>query len=175
MPLNMTNSSPPAPEVIILVAMAQNRVIGHQGQIPWHIPADIKLFKEVTMGHAIIMGRKTYDSIGHPLPGRTNIVISRQPDLTIPGCLTAPSVTAGLELAAQNHDKIFNIGGSQIFSAGLPQTDTIYLTQLQREVPGDTFFPEIPPEFTEISARKLPAQEPLIFKVYKRRQRNKDS
>lgn len=155
-------------EIIIMVAMAQNRVIGHNNKIPWHIPAEVRFFKEQTMGHAIIMGRKTYESIGRPLPGRTNIVISRQPDLTIAGCLFATSVDKAIALAAEKHDKIFNIGGSQIFREAMAMTDTIYLTELQREVAGDILFPEIPAEFIETSCEKLEAEEELLFKVYRR-------
>ena len=163
------SNSPTKKEVIILVAMAQNRVIGHQNRIPWHIPEDVKLFKDVTMGHAMVMGRKTYDSIGRPLPGRTNIVISRQADLEIEGCLTATSLDEAVKLASQQHDKIFNIGGSQIFAQGMATTDTIYLTELQREVEGDILFPEIPAEFEEVSCQPLEAKEPLLFKIFRRK------
>ncbi|MEN8139728.1 MAG: dihydrofolate reductase [Thermodesulfobacteriota bacterium] len=156
-------------ELISLVAMAKNRVIGHANQIPWHIPEDVRLFKEVTMGHAMIMGRKTYDSIGRPLPGRDSIVISRQKGLTIPGCQVAASVAEAVELAAKKHEKIFNIGGEQIFIAAMDLTDTIYLTELQREVAGEILFPPIPPEFSLESSRVLEAKEPLLFKIYRRK------
>ena len=151
-----------------MVAMARNRVIGRHNQIPWHIPAEIRFFKDQTMGHALIMGRKTYDSIGRPLPGRSNIVISRQAGLKIPGCQVANSIAQAVELANVKHEKIFNIGGSHIFQAGLAHTDTIYLTELQREVEGDIFFPEIPKEFIEVSSRKMEAEEPLLFKIFRR-------
>ncbi|MEE4313767.1 MAG: dihydrofolate reductase, partial [Desulfofustis sp.] len=86
------------PEVIIVVAIAKNGVIGHQGTLPWHLPSDLRHFKETTLGAPIIMGRKTYDAIGKPLPGRDNIVLSRDPDRSIPGCLVVSSLAAALEL-----------------------------------------------------------------------------
>ena len=146
--------------------MAANRVIGHNNTIPWHIPADLLHFKELTMGHALIMGRKTYESIGRPLPGRLNIIISRQPDLAIAGYQTVPNLEIALEQAAKSHNKIFIIGGGEIFRISMAIADTIYLTQLQRSVEGDIVFPELSADFNEVSSEMLEAEEPLLFTVY---------
>jgi dihydrofolate reductase len=105
----------PPPPIFLLVAMAENRVIGKNGSIPWHIPEEVAHFIRTTLGHALVMGRKTYDSIGRPLPGRTNIVISNQPDLVIEGCRMAASLTEALDIAKELHEKIFVIGGGEIF------------------------------------------------------------
>jgi len=125
--------------------MARNRVIGKGGALPWRLPEDLKRFRSLTMGHPIIMGRKTYDSIGRPLPGRRNIVISRQPGLVIDGVETAASLQAALEMAA-DADEVFVIGGQQIYQAALPIADRIELTRIDRDFEGDVLFPEIDPE-----------------------------
>jgi dihydrofolate reductase len=128
--------------------MARNRVIGRAGTMPWHIPADLRYFKAVTMGKPLIMGRKTFQSIGRPLPGRTNIVITRQADFTAEGVLILPDWEAALSLAgdiAQRDgvDEIMIVGGGEIYALALPHADRIYLTEIQIDAAGDTVFPEI--------------------------------
>jgi dihydrofolate reductase len=145
------------PKVILIVAMARNRVIGKGGALPWRLPEDLKRFRGLTMGHPIVMGRKTYDSIGRALPGRRNIVISRQPDLAIEGVETTTSLAAALAMTA-GADKVFVIGGQQIYQAALPMADRIELTQIDKDFEGDVLFPEIDPAQWQESARQ-PGQE----------------
>ncbi len=125
----------------IIVAVAENGVIGCHNRLIWHISEDLKRFKALTTGHPIIMGRKTYDSIGRPLPGRQNIVISRNPELKIEGCDVVGSLSEAIEIA-QGEEK-FVIGGGEIYRQALPLCDRLYLTKVEQSPEGDTFFPEI--------------------------------
>ena len=128
----------------IVVAMNPSRVIGVNGDLPWRFREDLRHFKRTTMGHAIIMGRKTWDSIGRPLPGRRNIVISRNINLSIEGCDVVHSVQSAIDLARQGGDECpMIIGGSTIYAAALSSATKIYLTEVNTEVEGDTFFPEL--------------------------------
>ena len=129
-------------KISIVVAMAANRVIGNNNQLPWHLPADLKHFKQTTMGKPILMGRKTWESIGRPLPGRTNIVITRDENYAAPGCLVVHSVEAAMQ-AAEQQDEVMVIGGAEFYNQVLPRTDTIYLTRIHQDFEGDTFFPEL--------------------------------
>ena len=129
--------------IALVVAMAENRVIGKENKLIWHLPADLKFFKNLTTGHPIIMGRKTYESIGKPLPNRTNIIITRQADFTAEGCLVAHSLTEALMMAQQLDSDIFVIGGAEIYKQAMFLADTIYLTEVHHTFEGDTFFPEI--------------------------------
>ena len=129
--------------IALVVAMAENRVIGKENKLIWHLPADLKFFKNLTTGHPIIMGRKTFESIGKPLPNRTNIVITRQADFTAEGCMVAHSLTEALMLAQQLDSDIFVIGGAEIYKQAMFLADTIYLTEVHHTFEGDTFFPEI--------------------------------
>jgi dihydrofolate reductase len=126
----------------IVVAMAANNVIGRDNELPWHLPADLQHFKQTTMGKPILMGRKTYESIGRPLPGRTNIVITRDGSYTAEGCEVVTSIPAALEAAA-GHDEVMVIGGAELYRQVLPEVETIYLTRIHESVEGDTRFPEI--------------------------------
>lgn len=162
----MTAGRPP---IILLVAMAENRVIGKDNTIPWHIPEEVAHFKRTTMGHALVMGRKTYDSIGHPLPGRTNIVISSQPDLTIEGCKVVPSLQEALDVAGALHEKIFVIGGGEIFKQSMALADSIYLSIIHRPVDGTVFFPDFSEaEFIKTFSEYVEASEPYTFEIYER-------
>lgn len=127
----------------IIAAFGENRVIGSQGRIPWHLPADFKRFKELTMGHPIIVGRKTFESIGKPLAGRTNIVITTQNDFGAEGCLVAHSLEDALRLAesAEGASEVFVIGGERIYKLALPKAQTMYLTKVHGVFGGDAFFP----------------------------------
>lgn len=132
-------------KISLIVAMASNRAIGIDNRLPWHLPADLRKFKQITMGSPILMGRKTYDSIGRPLPGRTNIVISRDPSYRQPGCQVFNEIDKAIE-SCSHLPEIFVIGGSSFYQAMLPLADTLYLTEVKQEFAGDTFFPEIHPE-----------------------------
>ncbi len=132
----------------MIVAAAENGVIGRDNDLPWHLPEDLAYFKRVTMGKPIIMGRNTYESIGRPLPGRTNIVISRDTGFAAQGVRVVNSLTNALEVAksaasADGVDEAVVIGGAQIYTSALPQMDRIYLTRIHAEVPGDIFLPAI--------------------------------
>lgn len=130
-------------EIVIIAAMAANRVIGREGKIPWHLPADLRFFKQTTMGHALVMGRKTYESIGTPLPGRRIVAISRQQISPVSGCETAASLEAALCLL-ENEEKVFIAGGGEVYEQALPLADTVILTVIDQHCDGDTFFPELP-------------------------------
>ena|SRR5687767_5400701 len=121
--------------------MAKNRVIGAHNAIPWHLPAELKMFKAITMGHHIVMGRKTWESIGRLLPGRTTVIVTRRPDYAVPGAIVANSLESALA-ACGDDEEVFVIGGAELFSAALPRADRIYLTVVDAEVPGDTYMPE---------------------------------
>ena len=126
----------------LIVASSENRVIGHDGRLPWHLSADLRRFKQLTMGHAIVMGRKTYESIGRPLPGRTSIVVTRRQDYHPPGVIVAASLDEAQRLAAGDAE-LFYVGGGEIYRQVLPQVERIYLTQMHAQVAGDTVFPEL--------------------------------
>lgn len=122
--------------------MAKNRVIGANNALPWHLPSDLKRFKALTMGHHILMGRKTFESIGRVLPGRTSVVISRNPGYRPAGVVVARSVADAFD-KARGDEEIFVIGGEQVFREALPSANRIYLTEIDRDFPGDVFFPEL--------------------------------
>ncbi len=142
-----------------IVAMTPDRVIGAENQIPWYLPGDLRHFKKVTLGHPVIMGRKCFESIGRPLPKRTNIVLSRNPFFIATGILRATSPDQALEQAtraaeASGKDTIFIIGGAEIYKLFWEQLDLLYLTVVHTKVKGDVFFPEVrPQDWTELSSR----------------------
>ena len=129
--------------VSIIVAMAKNRVIGRSGQLPWHLPSDLQRFKHLTMGHTLLMGSRTFEAIGQPLPGRRTIVLSRDPDYRAGGCEVATSIAAALQLA-KPAEELFICGGEDIYRQVLPFAERIYLTELEQEMAGDAYFPELP-------------------------------
>ena len=133
--------------VSLIVALSQNHVIGRNNKLPWYLPNDLKYFKQVTMGLPIIMGRKTFESIGKPLPGRTNIVITRNPEWTAEGVRAVTSLDEALSLAESvaeidGRDEVMVIGGDQIYRLVMPSVDRLYLTQVHAQVDGDAYFPE---------------------------------
>jgi len=133
-------------KVALIVALSANRVIGNQGQLPWHIPEDLKHFKKTTMGHTLIMGRKTYESIGRPLPGRKTVVISRTWSESPEGTELSHSLEEALELCQKRGDEVvFIAGGGQIYSEALAKelVSEMVLTQVDSEIEGDTYFPEV--------------------------------
>jgi len=159
-------------KLILIAAMAKNKVIGKDNSIPWHIPEEMKFFKESTMGHAVIMGRKTYDSIAMPLPGRVNVILSRSTNLEIAGCHIANSLEEGIECCG-NQEKIFIIGGRTLYQESLNLADTILLTVLDDEYEGDTFFPQIPEDtFQLISEKRMGTKEPFTVCTYQHRNRD---
>ncbi len=128
--------------VSMVVAIAENNAIGKDNQLLWYLPKDLKHFKTITSGHTVIMGRKTFDSVGKPLPNRRNIVITRNTDLTIDGVEVVNSLAQALELCAAA-DEVFIVGGAEIYKEAMAHTDRIYLTVVHEEFEADTFFPEI--------------------------------
>lgn len=149
----------------IIVAMAANRTIGIDNTLPWRCPEDLRHFKTLTMGHHMIMGRKTFDSIGKPLPGRTTVVVTRNKELQIEGCIVAHSLQEAIDACAGDKE-IFIVGGAELYAQALPLTRTLYLTEIQMDVAGDAHFPELDrSEWQEFAreARHQEAPQPLDF------------
>jgi len=149
----------------LIVAMAENGIIGRGNDLPWHISGDLKHFKSVTMGKPVIMGRKTFDSIGKPLPGRANIVVTRDPSLRVEGARVVHEFREALRVAegiarADGAEEMIVIGGAQIYDLALPTADRIYLTRIHQSVDGDVRFPDIDPAaWTERSRRRVAAED----------------
>ncbi|MDP2760050.1 MAG: dihydrofolate reductase [Sideroxyarcus sp.] len=149
----------------IIVAMARNRTIGANNTLPWRCPEDLKHFKALTMGHHMIMGRKTFDSIGKPLPGRTTVVVTRDRGLKIEGCLIAHSLAEAIALC-KGDDQIFIVGGADIYAQSLSLADTLYVTEIQREVTGDAHFPPFDRDIWQETSREVRSQitpQPLDY------------
>jgi dihydrofolate reductase len=154
----------------LLVAMSRNRVIGRGNRLPWHLPSDLRRFKRLTMGHTIVMGRKTYESIGRPLPGRRMVVLTRQPDFAAPdGVVVAHALREAL---GRNEDEIFIVGGADLFAQTLPLARKLYLTLVEAEIEGDTYFPEWDGSQWTLVAETQPepdgATVPYVFRDYVR-------
>ncbi|MGX5913280.1 type 3 dihydrofolate reductase [Aliidiomarina sp. Khilg15.8] len=132
-------------QISLVAAMAANRVIGKDGQMPWHLPQELQHFKAITMGKPIVMGRRTFESIGRPLPGRHNIVITRQPEV-LPDSVTAVSSIDEAMAAAGDADEVMVIGGGEIYRQFLPIATSLYLTEIDLDIEGDTWFPDYSPE-----------------------------
>ena len=137
----------------IITAMDQNRLIGRDNALPWHLPADLAFFKKTTLGKPILMGRKTYESIGRPLPGRQNIIISRDPNYRIDGCDTATGIEQALEMI-KNQPEAMLIGGSSLYQQTIDLADKLYITFIHSQFEGDAWFPEIPSQNWVESARE---------------------
>ncbi len=159
--------------VSLIVAMSKTGVIGDRGRIPWHLPAELQRFKHITMGHHIVMGRKTWESIGRLLPGRRSVIVSRNPDYAVPGAIVADSLRAAIAICLYD-EEIFVIGGAELFREALPVAERLYLTVVDAELPGDTVMPEI--DFHEWQATEteaIPADDrnpyPFRFTRYERR------
>jgi dihydrofolate reductase len=129
--------------VTIVAAVAANGVIGRDGALPWHLPDDLRQLKRLTRGHVLVMGRRTYDSIGRPLPERTTIVVTRQRDWQAPGVLTAPGVPEALARAAEIDDQVFVLGGQEIFRLAIPVADRMVISRVDARPDGDTVFPPV--------------------------------
>ncbi len=163
--------------VSAIVATAKNNVIGKDNDIPWYLPADLKYFKRCTLNHHIIMGRKSYESIGRPLPKRTNIVVTRDPFYVVSNCLVAHSVDEALKMALDNSEQeAFIIGGGEIYKLAMPFVDRLYLTEVDAAVDGTVFFPEI-----NMDEWELKSEEPhkadeknefdYVFKIFERKRK----
>ena len=154
------------PILSLLVAVARNGVIGRDNKLPWHLPADLKRFKQLSLGKPVIMGRKTYDSIivqlGKILPDRDNIVVTRNADFKAPGCKVATSIDEALRLGG-DAEEIVVIGGGQIFEETLPIADRVYMTWVHEDVPGDAYFPEVDWSKWRVSFREDHPEGPLPF------------
>ena len=141
--MSQTSAEPDSrPRVHVVAAVASNGVIGARGGLPWHLPEDLKHFKAITYGHPVIMGRRTWDSLGKPLPGRENIVVTRSPTLHVPGASIAASLEAALALCSRA-TVAFVIGGGELYAAALRYADVLALTEIQRDFEGDARFPAL--------------------------------
>jgi dihydrofolate reductase len=161
------------PLISLIVAMAQNGVIGRGNALPWRLPADLKRFKEFTLGKPILMGRKTFESIGHPLPGRANLVLTRDRDWRAKGVIPVHSVEEAL-LQTRTCDELVAIGGAEIYRLMLPLARRIYLTHVQADIQGDTYFPAFDSaQWDDVEFHSLPADErhayPVTFVTLERR------
>lgn len=151
-----------------IAAMARNRVIGRNNDLPWKLPDDMKFFMNTTTGHHVIMGRKNYDSLHEkykPLPNRTNIVVTRQKNFKAAGCIVVNSIDDAISIARKNNEsEAFIIGGAEIYKLSFPVTNRIYLTEIHAEVQGDTYYPEFnKKEWKEVSRQPHPADERHAF------------
>ncbi|MBY0122707.1 dihydrofolate reductase [Bacillus sp. S/N-304-OC-R1] len=166
--------------ISLIWAMGENKVIGINNSLPWHLPEDLKFFKRTTLGHPVAMGRKTLDSLGRLLPGRENIVITRNHDFSYEGCTVLHSVEELIMYAEQKNEEIFVIGGAEIYQAFLPFADRLYITRIHAAFTGDTFFPELNMEEWDLISREKGIQDEknpydYDFNIYKRKLDQKDS
>jgi len=160
--------------ITIIAAMARNRAIGLAGEMPWHLPAELQHFKQVTMGKPIVMGRKTWESIGRPLPGRQNLLVTRNPDYQAEQCEIAASLEQAIRMA--RGEEIMIIGGGQLYSEALPLTDRMVLTLVDCEPRADTWFPQwCEDEWKQVSSRSVAADEnnPLAYQVMELLRKNR--
>ncbi|TCV87441.1 dihydrofolate reductase [Sulfurirhabdus autotrophica] len=160
------------PRISIIAALAKNRTIGINNSLPWRIPGELKYFKTVTMGHHILMGRKTFESIGKPLPGRTTVIITRNTAYRIPDCIVTNTLDAAIA-AGEEDDEIFFVGGAELYAQALPLADRLYLTEIQKEFAGDAHFPSFDiNQWHEIKREKHLPTEPdgleYHFVIYER-------
>jgi dihydrofolate reductase len=158
-------------KISLIVAMSENRVIGVENRLPWHIPEDLQRFKAITSGHPIIMGRKTFDSIGRPLPKRTNLVVTRNRDWRAESVLACGSLPEALDWASRSpgSDEVFVIGGGEIFREALPLAHRIYLTEVQWPFEGDAFFPAFDEAaYHEVKRESLSDSPPACLRVLDR-------
>jgi len=155
--------------ISIIAAMARNRVIGRDGAIPWSIPADLIRFRELTMGHTLVFGRKTFESIGRPLPGRRCVVVTRQPGYGAAGCEVVGSMGEALSLCNES-EEIFIAGGEEIYRETLPFAQRLYISFIDLDAEGDARFPEIPDkEFSELRREILSIDPPCTLVIYERK------
>jgi dihydrofolate reductase len=141
--------------ISFIVAMDEAKAIGKNNQLPWHLPEDLKFFKQITMGHPIAMGRKTFESIGRPLPGRENIIITRNDAYKREGCTVFYSVADFIAYCQQKAEEVFVIGGAEIFQETFSYAERLYITHIHHEFSGDTFFPEFDEHNWELTSRSM--------------------
>lgn len=152
------------PSISLIAAIGKNRELGKNNKLLWDIPEDMKFFRETTKGHAIVMGRKTFESIGRPLPNRTNIIITRNPDYKQAGCITTTSIEEALETAKEHEsEEIFIIGGAQIYKESIQYADKLHLTIVDDAPEADAFFPEYEKKFTREISRKDSSEGDLKY------------
>jgi len=159
--------------ISFIVAMDRSGAIGRDNKLPWHLPADLRFFKRTTMGHPIVMGRKTYESIGKPLPGRRNLILTRSAEFAVDGCETVRSIAEAQALAGVS-EELFVIGGAEVFRAAYPQADKLVLTRIDHEFEADTYFAEL-----DLNDWTLVSEEPgvrdernpydYVFQIYERK------
>lgn len=157
--------NPQSSRLSLIVAMARNRTIGVNNTLPWRCSEDLKHFKALTMGHHMIMGRKTFDSIGRPLPGRVTVVVTRNTDLQIDGCQIAHSLNEAIAACAGDNE-IFIVGGAELYRQAIALVDTLYITEVQQDVEGDAHFPEFDKDAWRETSRVISSQttpQPLNF------------
>lgn len=155
--------------ISLIVAMAKNRVIGRADQLPWHLPHDLKRFRQLTFGHHLLMGRKTFTAIGRPLPGRTSLILSRDPTFRPAAGRVFCQIDAALAAARQaGETELFVCGGAEVYAQLLPRAARIYLTELQREVEGDVRMPPIPADFV-LESRYIDPLEETVFSRWQRK------
>ncbi|MFC6998695.1 dihydrofolate reductase [Rufibacter roseus] len=161
--------------IALVVAIAENRVIGKDNQLIWHLPEDLKHFKRLTMGHPMVMGRKTFEAIGKPLPGRTSVIISSQPDYKAPGgCIVVGSIEDALKTGLAIDEHVMVVGGGEVYRQTLPYAEVVYLTLVHESFDGDVFFPDLDPDTWEVTEQEEhPADErhayPYTFLTFRRR------
>ena len=155
--------------ISLIAAMALNRVIGNRGHVPWKIPGELRKFRSITIGHTVVMGRKTHESIGHSLPQRTNIVLTRQMNYRAPGCVIAKDLLSAIEVCPEDEREVFICGGRELYEEALPIADRIYLSVINKEICGDVFFPEFSlTQFQQIKSEYLEDILPYTFSIYER-------
>ncbi|HSQ78477.1 MAG TPA: dihydrofolate reductase [Nitrospirota bacterium] len=154
--------------VSLIAAMAENRVIGYKNAIPWNIPSDQKRFRDITMGHAVIFGRKTFEIIGRPLHGRKNVILTHRKDFHPKGAVVAHSLEDAFS-ACEDEGEVFICGGGMVFLETISLASRIYLSVIHRPYEGDTFFPEIPVYFNEIKREEITDMPPYSFVLFERK------
>jgi len=155
-------------KIALVAAQSENRVIGRGIEIPWRVKGEQALFKKITTGGTLIMGRKTFDSIGRPLPGRTTIIVSRNSSLSIDGCQVADSLDHAIEQARQLEKPIYIAGGGQLYEQSIALADTIHLTTIHTEVEGDVYFPELTDEFHLVSEENFTSNIDYTYQIFDR-------
>jgi dihydrofolate reductase len=153
--------------ISIIAAMADNRVIGRGNVIPWHIPEDMKRFREITMGHPVVLGRKTFESIGRPLPGRKTFIVTRKRGYRAEGCVVVHDLQEALTKCA-DADEVFICGGGEVYREAMPLASRIYLTVVHLEVYGDTLFPIIPGDFLLVRREEIKGAVSCTYLLYER-------
>jgi dihydrofolate reductase len=154
--------------ISLIAAMSGNRIIGRNNKMPWKLPSDRKRFHEITRGHYVIMGRKTFESIGRPLPGRKNIILTRQRNYMVEGCIIAHDLDSAFT-ACGDTDEVFICGGGEVFQETIFMADRIYLTIVHAVVEGDTLFPDIPPNFKEVGREEVLDAIPSTIVLFERK------